>query len=96
MKNTRANSLRITVNTEEDAVKLMKHPRLEHYHIEDQKRKNPQLIMYDVDSTIEIKQLKDIILSQNLEPEDESEITDLRRVQKKKQPCTGLSRPAHV
>lgn len=77
MKNTKTNSLRITVNTEEDAEKLTKHPRLEHYNIEGQKKKNPLLIMYDVDNTIDAEKLKKIIVSHNLEQDDE---TDHRQV----------------
>lgn len=75
LKNTKTNSLRITVNSDEDADKLRKHPNLEHYNIEGQKKKNPLLIIYDVDSTINSEKLKDIIIRQNLEQNDEAEIT---------------------
>lgn len=70
IKSTKQNSLRVVVNSEQDIDKLRKHPGLDKMTIEDPLRRNPRIILYDVDSTLNADNLKNCIIEQNLCTED--------------------------
>jgi len=77
MKQIKANSVVMEFDTWSDLQKFKNHPKLETLQIEEPKKKNPLLILYDVDSLITASELKENIVQQNLErkfPIEENDI----------------------
>ncbi|KAH0952229.1 hypothetical protein HN011_003134 [Eciton burchellii] len=67
IRQTRANSIIMEFDTRSDLQKFKDHPKLSSFKIEEPKKRNPLMIIYDVDSSLTVNELKDSIIQQNLD-----------------------------
>jgi len=77
MRQTKANSIVMEFDTRSDLQKFKDYSKLETLQIEEPKKKNPLLILYDVDSLLTVNELKENIVQQNLEGEFPVEESDI-------------------
>ncbi|KAH0944402.1 hypothetical protein HN011_012227 [Eciton burchellii] len=66
IRQTRTNSVVMEFDTRDDLQKFKEHPKLISLKIEEPKKRNPLMILYDVDSSLTASELKENIIQQNL------------------------------
>jgi hypothetical protein len=67
LKGIRANSIIMEFDTRSDLQKFKDHPKLTTLKIEELRKKNPLMIIYEVDSSLTASELKESIKQQNLD-----------------------------
>jgi hypothetical protein len=67
IRQTRANSIIMEFDTRSDLEKFKDHPKLTTLKIEEPRKRNPLIIIYDVDSSLTASELKESIKHQNLD-----------------------------
>jgi uncharacterized coiled-coil protein SlyX len=67
IRQTKANSIIMEFDTRSDLQKFKDHPKLTSLKIEELKKRNPLMIIYDVDSSLTANELKESIKQQNLD-----------------------------
>ncbi|KAH0944561.1 hypothetical protein HN011_011577 [Eciton burchellii] len=66
IRQTKTNSVVMEFDTQDDLQKFKEHPKLVSLKIEEPKKRNPLMILYDVDSSLIASELKENIIQQNL------------------------------
>jgi hypothetical protein len=76
IRQRRTNSVVMEFDTRNDLQKFKEHPKLVSLKIEEPKKRNPLMILYDVDSELTASELKENIIQQNLyeHPVEEKDI----------------------